>query len=752
MRLALLTPAMGSRNVGDALIEEAVCRLVPAQSLQRLTLRRPLTPEEMRQLNDCDAAILCGSNLYQEHWGCGFLTPEFLHELKIPLIPLGIGCSAAAGESPRVAADKLPLLREMHRRSRIGSVRDAATQRWLQGIGIDNVRLTGCPVLFHALRRPEFHRINPEAPVALSLRRDFLHGAECLERLQWPILDPLCRQLQPTLVSQGPADDAQALALARRHDLQVFNHWQDGATESYEWLARHQSWSLNLRLHFGMLSLSHGKPSWWIGQDSRVEGFCQLMGLPWRHIRDWQTGMLKEMGPGHEAQFADVPQRWDQLAATMREVLAANGLPCALDLPAPKPKPRVLFLVPRRQWAYDFSAQSLASRLSPEFDIRIRYSTDRPALRPEAYDLAQVFYWGEDAHLGRGFDPAKVLMGCSSHRWQHPGKHGPLSSLDFAQRHLQGAATVLTTSLRLQRLIRPAHPSVQHAPNGYEPSLFFSESARRGPLRIGAAGFRKDPVKGYDDILIPAAKGMDMELAEGSMSHGQMNDFYNRFDVIAITSQHEGEPLTLMEAMAAGCFPVCSDVGIVPELVRHLDNGYIVPHWSVEAFRAAFQWCAEHLDRVREAGQRNAAMMPGLRSWDLLCDLHRNHLRQALSESTGARIALCSRLEPSHPQRQRLARLLGRLGLSWSPATARDAEAPDLSDEWRRCSIMGLPWRPALRLRYRLGLNHNGPHGLEWEELEQLLRQGLLPRPPSPQNPLARLQRRIQRQWQNLFD
>ena len=43
MKLALLTPAIGSRNAGDAMIESAIRRLVPAEAYERFTLRRALT-------------------------------------------------------------------------------------------------------------------------------------------------------------------------------------------------------------------------------------------------------------------------------------------------------------------------------------------------------------------------------------------------------------------------------------------------------------------------------------------------------------------------------------------------------------------------------------------------------------------------------------------------------------------------------------------------------------------------------------
>jgi glycosyltransferase involved in cell wall biosynthesis len=72
-----------------------------------------------------------------------------------------------------------------------------------------------------------------------------------------------------------------------------------------------------------------------------------------------------------------------------------------------------------------------------------------------------------------------------------------------------------------------------------------------------------------------------------------------------------------MEGMACGAFPVATDVGIVPELVRHRCNGLVVER-SPEAFREAFAWCEQNLAAVRRAGRFGAALVAAERDWDRL--------------------------------------------------------------------------------------------------------------------------------------
>lgn len=96
---------------------------------------------------------------------------------------------------------------------------------------------------------------------------------------------------------------------------------------------------------------------------------------------------------------------------------------------------------------------------------------------------------GSTAHRQRGFDPNRVIEYVSSHHWQYPGKHGPLSVHDFIWRHLSQAGTILTTSLRLLNMLRDECPRVFHAPNDFETTRFHRTRERTGLMRIGAAGF-----------------------------------------------------------------------------------------------------------------------------------------------------------------------------------------------------------------------------------------------------------------------
>jgi glycosyltransferase involved in cell wall biosynthesis len=57
----------------------------------------------------------------------------------------------------------------------------------------------------------------------------------------------------------------------------------------------------------------------------------------------------------------------------------------------------------------------------------------------------------------------------------------------------------------------------------------------------------------------------------------RLEQLYRQAHLVLITSRREGFPLTVMEGMAQGCVPLCTTVGGIPEHIRHLENGWLLP-------------------------------------------------------------------------------------------------------------------------------------------------------------------------------
>lgn len=103
-------------------------------------------------------------------------------------------------------------------------------------------------------------------------------------------------------------------------------------------------------------------------------------------------------------------------------------------------------------------------------------------------------------------------------------------------------------------------------------------------------------------------------------------DVYPALDVFALTSHVEGLPLSLLEAMASGVFPVAYAVGGVPEVVTSESIGFVVPIHDVDAVTDALERvvvmpAVERRAAGRAARQRVLEAFDVTRSIEALCDV-----------------------------------------------------------------------------------------------------------------------------------
>jgi glycosyltransferase involved in cell wall biosynthesis len=83
-----------------------------------------------------------------------------------------------------------------------------------------------------------------------------------------------------------------------------------------------------------------------------------------------------------------------------------------------------------------------------------------------------------------------------------------------------------------------------------------------------------------------------------------VQDLLPAFDAFALSSDDEGLPTSVMEAMAAGLPVVATAVGGVPEVVEHGQSGLLVPRQDIEALAEALVSLLEAPDRARAMGLR----------------------------------------------------------------------------------------------------------------------------------------------------
>ena len=297
-----------------------------------------------------------------------------------------------------------------------------------------------------------------------------------------------------------------------------------------------------------------------------------------------------------------------------------------------KKLPKICLLCDKPNWAHDHSAQEIRKQLSDNFIFDIKYVVDKPKLNPKHYDLLHVFFWGEDYYKKFGWPKAKILKQVSSHRWQDNPKWGPCSPAEFQIKYLSDAEYVNCPSQILYNLLKNVCPNLFFVGKGYSPDKFYYKNLRKGEMTICFAGNIKDPVKGIDEILIPAAKDKYILNLASSFNHTELLNFYNAHDIYVVSSRNEADPLPLIESMACGCFPVANQVGIAPELIRHKENGYLVTERTVAAYQEAFAWCHEHLDYIRSQQEKIAQEIYDSRRWEIMAGGYKNMYQKCLSK------------------------------------------------------------------------------------------------------------------------
>jgi glycosyltransferase involved in cell wall biosynthesis len=64
----------------------------------------------------------------------------------------------------------------------------------------------------------------------------------------------------------------------------------------------------------------------------------------------------------------------------------------------------------------------------------------------------------------------------------------------------------------------------------------------------------------------------------GALAQNQLSEWYEKAHAVLITSVREGFPMVFMESMVFGCVPVSTAVGGIPELLKHKENGLLIPN------------------------------------------------------------------------------------------------------------------------------------------------------------------------------
>ena len=101
----------------------------------------------------------------------------------------------------------------------------------------------------------------------------------------------------------------------------------------------------------------------------------------------------------------------------------------------------------------------------------------------------------------------------------------------------------------------------------------------------------------------------------GQVGESDKDQLYREADVVIVPSHMETFPLAVLEAMSYGKAVIASAVGGIPEIIKHNQNGYLIPANDPDSIREALYLLADPLIRKR-LGKNAAQTINQQFTWD----------------------------------------------------------------------------------------------------------------------------------------
>jgi glycosyltransferase involved in cell wall biosynthesis len=316
--------------------------------------------------------------------------------------------------------------------------------------------------------------------------------------------------------------------------------------------------------------------------------------------------------------YPNVPLAQTSLAGRSSEIAKAN-------------RPRLLLIADVPNWIFDRHAHVIQAGLADTFDIDISYQGQ--PVDEDAYDLIHPLEWNL-VPLEQIQNPHKWVTGIRSHiSWDQ------LDFLTFCATLKEHFAITYVVSERLLHIFEPHVPGVRLLEHGVDTEHFrpnpVATRPHDAPLRVGWAGNRKSPAKGFETFIAPLAELPGVELvfcgySDRLLTLEEMRAFYASIDVYVCSSSSEGHNNSLMEAAAMKRAIVTTDVGTVPEYLKDGQSALIVAR-DPSAIAAAVMRLRDDTQLRRRLGEAARAAVVPRYQWSLRLEAHRALFLEALA-------------------------------------------------------------------------------------------------------------------------
>jgi len=129
------------------------------------------------------------------------------------------------------------------------------------------------------------------------------------------------------------------------------------------------------------------------------------------------------------------------------------------------------------------------------------------------------------------------------------------------------------------------------------------------PLRLQIAG------KGSQEDLLRGMLPPDQVSFLGWLSMPELDEVVRAAHVYVSTSLSDSTSVSLLEAMAAGCFPVVSDIAGNREWIKHEENGLLFPPGDADALARMLERAIGDTQLRHTAAQHNRRLVESRASW-----------------------------------------------------------------------------------------------------------------------------------------
>ncbi len=130
-----------------------------------------------------------------------------------------------------------------------------------------------------------------------------------------------------------------------------------------------------------------------------------------------------------------------------------------------------------------------------------------------------------------------------------------------------------------------------------------ASGVQRSSFRLLLAGDVPDHEVGRRELALKDLADIVEDFGRIS-NRGELLELLSRADVLVLPSYREGLPLVLLEAMAVGCIPIASNVGGIPEVVSHEDNGILVSPGNIDELRSAMAKAIDNREMLAGMSER----------------------------------------------------------------------------------------------------------------------------------------------------